>query len=168
MEVILDPVRGLLNLLLPAAVRKFLDNDHVALVHRGDKVGRTHTDILLHQLQDIPVAVRAVFDNNDHAPYIRHDAQLLGPAVNINQKEVVQEQILHETVLVIALLEGSHQTPQLKSCHPAHEQGVIALAPDNQDILQLLVFQYFKKLKGPCRLRVCGGNDKIRYCMNRV
>ena len=72
--------------------------------------------------------------------------QLLGAAVNIDQKEVVQEQILHEAVLVVAFLESAHQPLELESRHAPDQQGTVRLAVYHDDILQLLLVHHLKEL----------------------
>ena len=168
MELVFDRQRRLLDLLLPAAFGKLLDDDDIGLVDGRHEIGRSGSDIFLGQLQHVPVASRAVLHDHDDPAGIRRDPELFGPSVDIHQQEVVQQEVLHEAVLVVTLLEGRDQSVQLEGGHPAHQESIVRISADHQHIFQLLVLQDFEELVRSRRLRIGRRSDKIRDRMDCV
>ena len=64
--------------------------------------------------------------------------QLLGPVVDVYEKEIVQEEILDEIVLVETLPVGNRQLGQLEGQNPGQLNGLGPVAQTQYNILQLV------------------------------
>ena len=93
--------------------------------------------------------------------------QLLRPLINIDQQKIIKQQILHEAVLVIMLLERSDKTLNLICRHPAYKQGIIRDTIDHQNIFQLVLIKHLEKLERSGRLRIRRRRCKIRNGCSR-
>lgn len=71
---------------------------------------------------------------------------LLGAAVNIYQKQVVQQQIFDKIILVKAFFVGDQQILDLESRHLADHIYILTGASGHQHIFQLLFIKNFKEL----------------------
>ncbi len=73
--------------------------------------------------------------------------ELLRPAVNIHQQEIVEKQVLNEAVAVIALLQRADQSLDLECGHLADDKSVVAAALNDKDKLQHLFIKNLEKQK---------------------
>ena len=141
-----DRVGRLLDISVPASVRQVLDHHDIVLVDRGDKIHRRCPDELLDDLEHAPVALRARLNDHDDSLRIDGNVQFLGPAVDIHEKKVVKDQVLHEAVLVIALLKSAHQPLELECGHPADEERAVRFTVDHKNVFELLLVHHLEEL----------------------
>jgi hypothetical protein len=89
--------------------------------------------------------------------------QLLGAVVDIHQKQIVQQKILDEIVLVEPFLICGQKAGKLESRHLSHHIYIIAGPLCQQNIFQLVLVKYFKKLVAVDHLTVRRRSDKGRH-----
>ena len=92
-----------------------------------------------HKLQNIAVPALGRLHNQHGPGGVYLNMQLLGPAVDIHQKQIVQKQILDKIVLVQPLLVCRQQHLHLECGHLADGIHIFPGAPGHQNILQLLI-----------------------------
>ena len=87
--------------------------------------------------------------------------KLLGPAVNINQKKIVQQKVFNKIILIKALLICYQKILNLKSRYFSYCIDIFSRSLCSQDIFKLLFIKYLKVLTPPYFLGICRGFGKI-------
>jgi len=110
-----------------------------------------------HALQSARILVVSCLHNQHGPAHLRLDVKLLGPVVNVHQKQVVQKQVLDKVVLVKALLIGHQKVLDLEDHQLADHIGVVASAVQQQNIFQLVLVENLEKLEALDHLAVRRG-----------
>ena len=92
--------------------------------------------------------------------------ELLGPVIDIHQKQVVQQQILYKIISVKPLLVGCNQALKLAYRHLPHHIYVLSRSPDNQHILRDFFIINLKKMIPLHLLAICHGLSELANRVN--
>ena len=150
----------MLNLLHFIVFGQRFHDDHVILIHCRDKIPVIITKYRTHLLQDVILPSRATFDNQDNSLRIHRNIELLRPAVNVHQKQVIQQQVFDKVILIEALFIRHKQVLNLECSHLSDHINIFTGAAYNQNIFQLLLVIDLKKLISLNLLAVCRGIHK--------
>ena len=116
------------------------------------------------QLQDIVVTpVAGLHDHNDSGN-IRLNMKLLGPAVNIDQQQVVQKKVLDKVILVKPLLIGNQQILNLERRHLSDDINILADTACHKYVFQLILVINFEILVSLNLLGIRRGSRKFHGC----
>ena len=87
--------------------------------------------------------------------------QLLGPVIDIHQKEVVQDQVLDEGVAVISVPVSDHQRADLAYRHLSHSMHVLARSLGDQNILRRAFIKHLEEVISAHLLAVRGRGSEL-------
>ena len=157
-----NAVRCLIDLLHAVALRQILDHDHIILINRSNEILTVASEISAHHLQHIAVLSILCLNDQRNPLYIGLDMQLLRPAVDIHQKQIVQKQVLNKIILVKSLLIRYQKILDLKSDHLPNHVNILTDTPCDQNVFKLLLVKYFKILISLYLLRIRRRFGKFR------
>ena len=129
-------------------------DDDVVLVDRRDEIRRARADEFLHRLQCVALLVRDRLDNHDDALRVQRNAELLRAPVDIDKQKVVEQEVLHERIPVVPLLERDEKAADLQRRKAAHKQRLLQSSLQDEDIFELMLVKHFEKAELPRRLRI--------------
>ena len=165
---LLDGGGHLLQILVGGALRHLVDQRHVRLTHADDEVILPVGEEILHHLQRDGLA--AALHRPDHeyaAGYLGGHVQLLGPHIDVADKNVVGDDVLDEGALVVLFLIVRLGGVQGHAGHGAHgaahavitggEHGIVKMsAPAGQRLEGLALQRNAAALGGVDGLHILG------------
>ena len=81
--------------------------------------------------------------------------QLLRTVIDVDQKQVIEQEVLDEVILIELLLVRNQQGLDLEGSELADHVHVVAVAHRDQHILELVLVEDLKKLISAHGLAVC-------------
>ena len=145
--------------------------DNVFLIHSRDKVLGLCRKQASYGLQGVGILLIFRFNEEHHALYVCLDMELFGPVVNIHQEQVIQQKVFNKVVLIKPLFIGHQQILDLERRQLSHHVNIVAASLCKEDVFQLVLVKYLKKLIAGnhltvCR-RICKGKDGvlILFCL---
>ena len=124
----------------------FFYQNNILFIYCSNKVLGLGCKQTAHRLQCIHILFMLGFNQEYHALYVGFDMKLFRTVVNVHQKQVVQQQVLDEIVLVKPLLVCYQKILNLESCQLSYHIHIVTAALGQQNILQLMLVKYLKKL----------------------
>ena len=121
-----DDVRDLQKRFICIVRLQRLDQDDAALVHGRDIVPGMAGEHALQELHHHAVLLQLRLHQEDHPGHCHLYVELLGPVVDIHQKQVVQQEVLEEVVPVEPFLVGDDKVLQLAHRNLPHHVHVLA------------------------------------------
>ena len=94
-------------------------------------------------------------DDVHYALHADIDMQLLRTVIDVDQKQVIEQEVLDEVVLIELLLVRNQQGLDLESGELADHVHVVAVAHRDQHILKLVLVENLKELISADSLAVC-------------
>ena len=148
-----------------------LDQDYMSFIDRRYIITGSRSIDAFHHLEDDGILRILWFDQNDYSALFHRNGQFLCLIVNIDQKKIIQNQILHETVLIHPLLVHADQAFQLTHTEFSTDpsvQFVFMLDHKNIDRLQFITNREDRNLicHKFCRTaHLLNLRDKRFYCV---
>ena len=161
-KIAFNPQRRPFNICRVFTVREILDHNHIIFIHCRNKIPAAAAKINPHGLKHIIIPAIGSLNDHDHPLYIRLDVELLGTAVNIDQEQIIQQQILNKIIFIKPLLVCNKKILDLESRHLPYHINIFTNPCRDQDIFQLLFIIYLKILKSLNLLGIRRRLGKIR------
>ena len=135
---LLDGGGHLLQILVGGALRHLVDQRHVRLTHADDEVILPVGEEILHHLQrDALAAALHRSDDEYAAGYLGGHVQLLGPHIDVADKDVVGDDVLDEGALVVLFLIVRLGGVQGHAGHGAHGAAHAVIAGGEHGIVKM-------------------------------
>ena len=144
-----------IHLVVSFAGCQFLYHNHIFLIHCCDEIFRFGSTLITHIIKCRIHSLPAALNNKYHTPYFRRNMKFLRAVVNIYQKQIIKKQVLDKVIFVKPLFICGQKAAQLKCRHLSNHVHIIIGSFCQQDVFQLVLVKYFKKLIAMNNLTVC-------------
>ena len=160
-HAVADIERGFFQVVIGVLFFQTPDQDNALLIHLGDQIPVVITEQVPDHLHRGVVPLILCFNDVNDTADLGFDVQLLGPVVDIHQQQIVQQQILHEIILVEPLPVRNDQILQLADRNSPDHVDILPGSLCDQDILRNLFSLHLKEMISLELLAVRGRRGKL-------